>query len=309
MSHLLPLAEMHMAQTIYPTLMSKEDYIISNKLRFYLKNLDTQLTSSIIKKDEKSLYLVCFRHVRNNNEDVLIYNYINYHPLFTIPMLYFILADRSYGKTTSEMGNLLFLINKDLFINDSENNKALHKVGDLLNDNNNRIIKQNFLEHKIKDYKHALTTMHELNLCCSNDKLLNLLTLAFKQKNHDFVKEVYKTQNTDIKWEINSNDNGDSNVQNNIINGCVLLTDDLNSLVEKLKAKGFNINQGPQRLRGQNNTAMHTLDLLDIDFRDALYYHCMYHYQYMGNITKDLFLSKDKFSYSNIHIRCGYVRY
>jgi hypothetical protein len=65
-----------------PTFMSKDKYIISDELAFFLRNPNTYLTPEKIKKDDKSLYLVCFRKVKNNNEDIIVYSYIKYHPLF-----------------------------------------------------------------------------------------------------------------------------------------------------------------------------------------------------------------------------------
>jgi hypothetical protein len=80
-------------------------------------------------------------------------------------------------------------------------------------------------------------------------------------------------------------------------------------MIKKFQSKGFKINGGPQRFRNQTNSGSFTLDMLDIDFRNASFYHGVYHYCYKGWLSQDRFLTRDKFSFKNIHIKCGYVRW
>lgn len=290
-----------------PTFMSKDKYIISDELAFFLRNPNTYLTPEKIKKDDKSLYLVCFRKVKNNNEDIIVYSYIKYHPLFYDLWFNFLLSDRTSDNTTNEMGDLLYLINRDIYDNFSKSNKYLTEFSDEFDRINNRRISHNLNVNGTNDYKDVLTTMHKFNMYCSNDDIINLLSLGFNNENFDFVKQVYTIQNPNIKWEINNK--SDCNKKNNILNGCILLTNDLNSMIKKFQSKGFKINGGPQRFRNQTNSGSFTLDMLDIDFRNASFYHGVYHYCYKGWLSQDRFLTRDKFSFKNIHIKCGYVRW
>jgi len=94
----------------------------------------------------------------------------------------------------------------------------------------------------------------------------------------------------------------------NIINGCVFVVNDLNLFINNLTDKGLLVNCGPQAQRGQVNSITNFLTCIDQDFRRVLYNHNNYHVR-VGNIDKNYILTRDKFSFKNIHINIGRVHY
>ena len=70
--------------------------------------------------------------------------------------------------------------------------------------------------------------------------------------------------------------------------------------VEKI---GYEINKGPQKWRGQISGLSYRLSCLDIDFRKSFYN------QYHSLMSGYSNIPKNKFSYNNIHMNLGGVRW
>jgi len=81
----------------------------------------------------------------------------------------------------------------------------------------------------------------------------------------------------------------------------------LDLFLEGIRDKGYNINGGPQRYRSKTSSLKSFLTSVDIDFRESLYNHNNYHVM-QGNIYEDLYLSRKKFSYKNIHMNISNIR-
>ena len=94
----------------------------------------------------------------------------------------------------------------------------------------------------------------------------------------------------------------------NIINGCLFVVKDLNQFIHNLTGKGLSVNCGPQSQRGQVNSITNFLSCLDQDFRRVLYNHNNYHVR-LGHIDRKYLLTRDKFSFKNIHQNIGCVHY
>ena len=103
-----------------------------------------------------------------------------------------------------------------------------------------------------------------------------------------------------------NNIEGDNSIK--VINSCLFVVKDLDLFIKNLTDKGLSVNCGPQPLRGQFNSINNFLTCLDMDFIKCLYNHNGYHVR-AGNIDKKYYLSKDKFSFKNIHMRLGSVHY
>ena len=114
----------------------------------------------------------------------------------------------------------------------------------------------------------------------------------------------------------------------NIINSCVFIVKDKDKFINILPKTLFDkfegsINQGPQSTRGQISSSFNYLSILDKHFRDSLYYHNKHHHtefisHYLNKrgvkSDKDLegfvpLLERKKFSFNNIHMNLGYVRW
>jgi hypothetical protein len=75
-----------------------------------------------------------------------------------------------------------------------------------------------------------------------------------------------------------------------------------------IKEKDYVINEGPIKCRLEINYLKSFLSSLDIDFRESLYNHNNYHV-YKGTIRENDWLPREKFSYRNIHINIGGMRW
>jgi hypothetical protein len=73
--------------------------------------------------------------------------------------------------------------------------------------------------------------------------------------------------------------------------------------VNSIENRGLHINAGPQKWRGQVSSINNKLLCLDVDFRNSLYNHSVYH----SALNKPI--PKDRFSFKNIHMNLGNVRW
>lgn len=81
----------------------------------------------------------------------------------------------------------------------------------------------------------------------------------------------------------------------------LIMCTDLNLLLTKLKYKRISINQGPNNRRALVNRMINYLCMLDVDMRNAMFYHHRYHY-YNNYLLKDVdMIPRDRFSFDNIH--------
>src|SRR6202035_3835705 len=90
-----------------------------------------------------------------------------------------------------------------------------------------------------------------------------------------------------------------------LLNYCVFLVEDVNVLVKNLKDRGVVINMGPQSTRGYVNSMDVMLSYFDISFREYLCSNFKDEY----NIYGDSPILRKKFSYKNVHMNLGKVRY
>ena len=131
-----------------------------------------------------------------------------------------------------------------------------------------------------------------------------LVDLAIKKDYKTFVKKVLGSVDGFDKLVKDV----DYNIEPfNIINGCCFVVRDMENFIEPVKNKGYNINAGPQAYRGRVNSINNFLSILDMEYRKSLYNHNNYH-TLRVNVYIGLKLSKDKFSFNNIHMNIGGVR-
>ena len=79
-------------------------------------------------------------------------------------------------------------------------------------------------------------------------------------------------------------------------------------LIISIKNRNYNINAGPQAHRGRVNSINNKLSILDMEYRKNLYNHNNYHVS-TGSVSPRLRLNKEKFSFNNIHMNIGSVRW
>ena len=83
----------------------------------------------------------------------------------------------------------------------------------------------------------------------------------------------------------------------------VFITNDIILLLNYLKDKNYVVNEGYKTWRkGENNSMNSLLSHWDLDFRESMYEHYIYHLN-KGNINIDV--PKKRFSFNNIHLNLG----
>ncbi len=138
-------------------------------------------------------------------------------------------------------------------------------------------------------------------------RMSTLIDLAFNKDYLLFLNEVLDTSDNYNDFFKGLNKDIDTEPIN-IINGCLFVVKELDPLIKLIKQKNYNVNTGPQSLRGQINSISSSLSVLDMDYRDSLYNHHSHHVL-SGNLHSSQRLNKNKFFYNNIHMNLGGVRW
>ena len=245
--------------------------------------------------------------VLNNETKTIIYNYIFYPEVFNSALLYFLLEKKDFKNSLlyTEWGDYLTIINHNEHV---KNRLYFNEMSDYF-------IK--WLEYKglysdieINNYVDLYSLINVLTCVADYNTISDMIDLAIKKNHRDFATKIFDNKNIynpfDRTFKLNINNNDEGNV--NIINGCLFVVENLNTLIAKIRAKGYIINAGPQKWRGQVNSMNNFLTCLDIDFRYSLYKHNQYHVINNGLDIK-YSLTKSKFSYRNIHQNIGGVKW
>ena len=133
-----------------------------------------------------------------------------------------------------------------------------------------------------------------------------LLDTSFDKNYYEYSKIIYDNFLSDKYIHANSNIK-----LTNSFNRLLFVVRDKEALLKSISDKGYIINQGPQTWRGQINSINNFLNYLDTDYRKSLYNHSKLHYS-KGNIDKswkDETLTKEHFTFRNIHQNLGNIRW
>ena len=292
-------------------LLSPNRYLISGDLEHALEN-GCNITSPKFSNPDanyKGIYLVAFRVIKFKGENVLVYNNNIFYPsVFTWTLVIFIFDKYKINERRYYNG-----FNNNLFILDQPILASF--AGDV---SNMELFKASLLESykAIEEQREVILTLYSYmrHLCKSHnvvisdtEKMCLLIELALNRKLRAFLNEV---TGYSVDWIQDLY--ADKESKYNILNRCVFIVEDLALLLSSLKSKGLKVNMGPQKLRGSINSIASSLSLLDSDFRYSLYTH-KYHSSNLdtsGNNPR--FIKKlgvSKFSFTNIHVNLGLVRY
>lgn len=91
----------------------------------------------------------------------------------------------------------------------------------------------------------------------------------------------------------------------------IFIVSDLDNFKNSLKnAIDMEVNQGPQKDRGDGNYISYILSRIDKGFRDSMYNHnrIFLEYRCSPEYKYDRYIPKSCFSYKNIHMNLGKVR-
>jgi hypothetical protein len=279
-------------------------YIIDEALHFSLESGELRNSENLLNINK--FYLVMIR-VLNKDSKVLVYNYISYPYIFYYTFLAFIATRNKYGGINNHVhrqaGDFLSIFEDRLNIGDVKDKLSLSK--DTMNIEN--------IIGNIHRYPYTLTNVevfkliNRLILLVNVDNMSYLTSLALDKEYKVFVKEVLSTLD-DYRSLVKDLDNEVNIKPLSIINGCLFVVEDIKKLVESIRKYNYNINTGPQPLRGQVNSINNSLSILDMEYRKSLYNHNNYHV-IKGNLYSGLKLNRDKFSFNNIHMNLGGIKW
>lgn len=287
--------------------LSENNYLISPELQELLTSDSSNIKPLVEGKD--GIYLVKIK-VLNKNEGTLIYNYIHYSPVFHKSLLYFIISKKDFNNslTYSEWGDFLTVVDNNLCSDCGEDKLELNTSNIYLNRTWGL---QGNVEYDIVNYNELFSFINRLLLSGNYEDLASLVHLSFIKDYKGVINLMfggasnYIVGNNIIYW--------DSIIENELVNidvlsGCLFVVRDLDGLVDSIKGKGYLINQGPKRWRGQVNSMSNFLSLFDVDYRNSLYRHNQYHVS-KGSIEARLALNKSKFSFRNVHQNISGVKW
>ena len=297
---------------MYKNFLSEDNYLIKDDLHELLSNPRPSVNSdgSSMNKNEEGVYLVRAK-ILNNNSNVIIYNYLYYPLILYESLVYHVISKRDFNNSLiyGEWGDFLTIFDSNLCKDGVVGDNKL-----VLNSTNSYLIKalasRGTLEYKIGDYHELFLYINKLIYLADSSTTANLIDLAFRQDYKSFSalifdnKTEYTVGNNTLRWgKIN-----DEESRFDILTGCLFVIRNLENFVSNLKHKGYVVNTGPQKWRGQMNSMANFLIIYDMDYRNSLYRHNQYHV-YKDSIDPRFALSKSKFSFKNIHQNLRGVRW
>ena len=142
------------------------------------------------------------------------------------------------------------------------------------------------------------------------EKMTSLLDYSFNKNYYEYSKLLYNTICSDKFTEKKIILNSDIELTNPF-NRLLFVVQDKETLLKNIFDKGYTISQGPKPWRGQINSINSFLNYLDVDYRKSLYNHSQLHYSKgnLDNSWKDEILTKEHFTFRNIHQNLGNIKW
>lgn len=268
--------------------LSKENYLFPPSLR------DALLNEKLFNDSQIGLapYLIFIKLLNKNNKQ-LVYNYIRYNDLFTSSLLNYLLNRWRYNSLLfSQWGKYLVILDKgDTKIKESylANNSANFK--EMLG-----------IYIRYRNVKDPIGFLNGLTLVTDFEHMSLLVDLAFKKAYSDYIKHILTDTtlyNTYVKTFY-----ADFKVINiNLLEHNLYVVTELKPFLSSVEKRGYVINEGPSKWRGQISALKNKLFCLDVDFRKSLYNHSLYH----SKLGTQPNIPRDKFSFNNIHMNLSVV--
>lgn len=242
-------------------------------------------------KYHEGIYLVFIKTLHKGTKK-LVYNFIQYNSLFSDPFTHFISHRWRYNDLFIREFGEYFVIGYSDDPYHLENKLCI--VEELSFQVNNSILSGN--------HEEFFMLFKRLIYRTDYDHISLLIDLAFKKCYPKYLKEILSNRIVSKPF-VDSINIQDLNI--NSLDQNLYIVYNLKLFLSSIKKRGYVINQGPQKLRGQISGLSYKLYCLDLDFRKSLYNHNQYHCLMSGYPN----ISRDKFSYNNIHMNLGEVRW
>jgi len=308
----------------------KDKYLISRELHKALEEERLSVSPSLRmpKTVSKNLgiYLIAVR-LLNKEKGTIIYNYVYYPNIFLETFLTYVLTRNNIKSL--EWGDMFYIIDKNIIDNNpsasyqidtsspgvckhaSQNSDYSRLVFSDLSD-----LKQyfDFIKSSLNlslDSSNSITTnlinlINNLTYVTFNmDEVINIINLSVKKDYKNYIQTIL---NPFVKDKFFHLDDIDNNQDINLLNSKLFIVNDINAFRKEAKKNGYDISEGPQKWRGQINSMSELLSSIDSDYRNSLYYHNNFHVRF-GQVDIKYALPKSKFSFRNIHMNLGNVRW
>jgi DNA-dependent RNA polymerase len=263
---------------------------------FYTIKLHKALWEGSYKSD-CGVYLVVFR-LLNKDSNILVYNYVYYPDIFINSVLYYIIRKNLFKSSMvfREWGDFLAILDNRLGDGDSIDNLK------------DQIRKFDFLAYErtdvdVKSYIGIFDLIKKMTVLDGKDNIDNMVSLIDWAANKNYMNF--------FQWIISDFDLYKNEIESKdvyILKDCLFVVKNLEELTSKLSEKGFVVNRGPKSQRDQLNSMSSFLSLVDLSIRNNIYtqqIHCVK----QGAIPSNWLLPKSKFSFRNIHMNIGNVKY
>ena len=280
--------------------LNKDTYIITDEVQ---RSLEEGKLQDNISGDLNGFNLVIIS-VLNKDKNALVFNYIPYHSIFLTTFIHFAyLRSKINGNLYKEPGDFLGIVDKDTWggINYGGPlgfSKEVYNLSRLF---------ENLLGSSYYSITNAdiINIINRLVLQTDINNMSLLVDLAIKKDYKNFTHEVLSSIDGYNEFIKNVDFNRESI---SIINGCYFIVKDLDKFIDNIRNRNYNINAGPQPHRGRVNSINNNLSILDMEYRKSLYNHNNYHVS-TGSVSPRLRLNKEKFSFNNVHMNLGSVRW
>lgn len=255
--------------------------------------------SKYIENLNLGVYLVRIGIV-NKNSNTLVYSYMYYPDLFLKTLLVYIaFRYENINEIYKEYGDNLVVIDKAFYPNDNPIN--------LFMDERTKNIFYNMKENNW-NMDEILDFTNRLMVIANYDKMWLLLDLAYNKCYIELMKEILNSEPYYYNMIELVFNKFREEITFNMVNKCLFVVSDLNLFIKGIRNKGYNISEGPQKWRGQISYINNFLSYLDMDYRNSLYNHNRFHVN-IGTIDPMYYLPRNKFSFKNIHMDLGNVRW
>lgn len=253
------------------------------------------------RKNMSNIYILVIRKYGWDNS--LIYSYISYPISFKIALLYYFATRVNIlnDKVHSEWGNFICFLDKTL---DPSPETNIWKY------NNNYLFKESVerdyrnQSNLVSEYSFTINKILRLTYLLSTDKIVEIIDCAYKHDIYKMFKEyLWLSDGPCNKEKLFSALN---QIEVNTLHRMIFVTTDLTEFLYTIKSKGYTINGGPQKGRDKVNEMEAILTTLDAEFREALY--CNYMHNVSLKIVQHV-LSRKHFSFKNIHMKLGELKY
>lgn len=297
--------------------LDEDRYLISPELHNTLVNGYNKLNKSYgsiktdrtVRKDDKGLYLVVFKLLKGT--DTIVYKYINYPNILRDCLFNYVMRESGslmiHNKTTLGV-DYLYVIDNNFY--SSLNYDIKQSVESFRRTHVFRgrgIYPRNFVD-LIKVLLQGCPIFYSL------DEICKFIILASERKYYELITlmlKIYNLYQEDkkglevLRYKFSAN----NLVNYNFLSRVIFVVEDLDVLINSLKGlKENRVNQGIQKWRGQSDSLSNVISVIDNDFRKSLNRHNQYHVN-VGTIPRESLIGRSKFSYQNIHLNIGNVRW